>query len=190
MKENLGTRVNDSFRETVGFIVTNDPSVQIPHCNEDYSKKEAFSWFLHAPLTTEGSWLNIWNESCVLKDVFFIPFGCFLILRSDVIHSGVYGEKGNLRLHRVLLSPPIDEEDTLMFPIPREEWYDHSVNNEVNWQILTGNAINMMRSDKLSAQFNLSMKMFRDTYSIHEAFTSKVPAKTISKYPQMKRRRT
>jgi len=65
-------------------------------------------YVLHAPLYEEGCWLDIYHikkeddkPNLVHPVRVYIPFCQFLIVRGDVVHSGSYGSKGNIRLHIV-----------------------------------------------------------------------------------------
>ena len=51
------------------------------------------------PLYNSGSDIFIWDNDGIRKELYHIPFGTFLIRRSDVYHSGHARGKGNLRLH-------------------------------------------------------------------------------------------
>lgn len=63
---------------------------------------EELSWIIHVPLQQSGSMIGVWSEDKQNHDYQYIPFGCFLAIRSDVIHSGVYGFPGNVRFHMVI----------------------------------------------------------------------------------------
>ena len=73
-------------------------------------------WILHCPLCKEGMWILIWTgphhegEKPLLVH---IPFGRMMLLKSDVVHSGCYGQSGNLRLHAVFrhrARPEVDSD--------------------------------------------------------------------------------
>ena len=42
-----------------------------------------------------------------------IPFGLFLIIRGDVVHGGVFGSPGNIRLHVVFKENGLDSSKLL-----------------------------------------------------------------------------
>ena len=54
------------------------------------------------PLCSEGSQLFLWNDKGSVYENIHIPFGCFIIRRSDLFHGGHGGSVGNLRLHMTL----------------------------------------------------------------------------------------
>ena len=61
-----------------------------------------YSYILHLPLCEEGMFLNIWedpDDKSVPPLRIHVPFGTFLLLRMDVVHGGVFGSSGNVRLH-------------------------------------------------------------------------------------------
>lgn len=63
---------------------------------------EELSWIIHVPLQQSGGMISVWSEDKLQHDYQYIPFGCFLAVRSDVIHSGIYGYPGNVRFHMVI----------------------------------------------------------------------------------------
>jgi hypothetical protein len=76
-------------------------------------------WVLHMPTTLEGLALRVAvYTDLTMKTVkvreIFVPFGCCLLLRADVFHSGHYGSPHNIRLHGVL-------------PANNLEWMDGSL---------------------------------------------------------------
>jgi hypothetical protein len=76
-------------------------------------------WVLHMPATLEGLALRVAvYTDLTMKTVkvreIFVPFGCCLLLRADVFHSGHYGSPHNIRLHGVL-------------PANNLEWMDGSL---------------------------------------------------------------
>ena len=50
------------------------------------------------PLSESGSYLFIYSDDLTQKRLIFIPFGSCFMLRSDVIHGGCCGGRGNTRL--------------------------------------------------------------------------------------------
>lgn len=94
--------------------MTMEAYAQIPHLDvvEDNVHWRNKTWFLHIPLQKEGMVLSIFDDIHREHKYILIPFGTCLLLRSDVIHSGVYGGTGNLRLHLVLWKLVPDAEET------------------------------------------------------------------------------
>ena len=102
----------DGYRMDPGFVMTLHELCQNPHRDfKGHSKLEllageehlvgCLSSVLHLPLCEEGMQLNIWpedkkGEKPIRID---IPFGTFLVARVDVVHGGVFGSSGNVRLH-------------------------------------------------------------------------------------------
>lgn len=97
-----------------GVFYTARPDPQGAHLDFDetnlpHAKK---SWILHMPLQKEGMLLSVWDlpvrnqgrDVNALHEYVFIPFGSYIALRSDVLHSGVYGPPGNTRFHMILKS--------------------------------------------------------------------------------------
>jgi hypothetical protein len=64
------------------------------------------------PLQKEGMLLSVWDipikdgvrDDDAKHQYIFVPFGSYIALRSDVLHSGVYGSSGNCRFHMILKS--------------------------------------------------------------------------------------
>ena len=59
---------------------------------------------MHAPLQQTKEMIRIWSCSRNKHCYQYIPFGYFVAIRSDVIHSGVYGLPGNAHFHLVICS--------------------------------------------------------------------------------------
>ena len=55
----------------------------------------------------------------------FIPFGSFILLRSDVVHSGMCGGVDNLSLHCKLLSTSVSNEEKVVFVMTGQEWVEY-----------------------------------------------------------------
>jgi hypothetical protein len=76
-------------------------------------------WVMHMPVTLEGLALRVavytdlTMKTVAVREI-FVPFGCCLLLRADVFHSGHYGSPHNIRLHGVL-------------PANNLEWMDGSL---------------------------------------------------------------
>jgi hypothetical protein len=97
-----------------GVVYTENSFPQAAHIdfNETNLSASKKSWILHMPLQKEGMLLSVWDTP--IKDeerddnskhhYIFVPFGSYVALRSDVLHSGVYGSSGNCRFHMILKS--------------------------------------------------------------------------------------
>ena len=71
-------------------------SVFVPH--------QTLGYIMHLPLCVEGMWLRIWERDKVARlsstgYLIHILFGMVLYLWSNIVHSGIFGSKGNVRLH-------------------------------------------------------------------------------------------
>jgi hypothetical protein len=98
-----------------GVVYTETPFHQRAHADFDEVSQEPVkkSWILHMPLQREGMLLSIWeapiadtagDNSSMDHKYTYVPFGSYIALRSDVLHSGVYGSSGNVRFHMILKS--------------------------------------------------------------------------------------
>ena len=96
-----------------GLVYTEVPYSQGPHLDFDERTLSALqkSWIIHMPLQKEGMILSIWEpainggeEVDAKHQHVFVPFGSYIALRSDVLHSGMYGSPGNSRFHLILKS--------------------------------------------------------------------------------------
>jgi hypothetical protein len=97
-----------------GVVYTESSFSQAAHLDFDETSLDPIekSWIIHLPLQREGMLLSVWDIP-ILKDIrddhaqhdyIFVPFGSYIALRSDVLHSGVYGSTGNSRFHMILKS--------------------------------------------------------------------------------------
>ena len=90
--------------KTVSLIIDNHEGVEVPHYSEFFdvamTKKKQFGWSVEVPLCAEGSVIFLYNDSenNIKFQKIHIPFGCALIIRSDVLNGGYGGKKGSLRL--------------------------------------------------------------------------------------------
>ena len=91
-----------------GAVLTVKPFAQPPHRDmqgfdrKDDWQQSYFPFILHLPLCEEGMFLNVWHmphDESVAPYQLHIPFGTFVLLRVDVVHGGVLGSPGNVRLH-------------------------------------------------------------------------------------------
>ena len=109
------TRSTHSFAP--GLVYTEIPYPQDAHLDFDESNMAAAqkSWIIHMPLQKEGMLLSVWDlpiDDDQLQELsgdakhqyMFVPFGSYIALRADVLHSGVYGSSGNSRFHMILKS--------------------------------------------------------------------------------------
>ena len=108
-------RVNKNARSLApGVVCTENSFAQAAHIDFDETKKRAVekSWILHTPLQKEGLLLSAWDlpiidenrDENAKHNYIFVPFGSYICLRSDVLHSGVCGSTGNTRFHMLLKS--------------------------------------------------------------------------------------
>ena len=69
--------------------------------------------------------IYVWDSNGDNYDLVFIPFGCFLVLRSDVLHGGWVGGSGNIRLHLALV---YQLQSKLAYPSKGfDKWKDNPV---------------------------------------------------------------
>ena len=108
------------------------------HLDED-TKENVF--FLHIPLTEEGSFIRALvgsKKGEKIEKKIHIPFGTFLVLPSYVYHAGVYGNKGNYRLHIAVRSVYSQwEEDTLESAYGEKKTVNSPINTECNFHSWT-----------------------------------------------------
>ncbi len=109
-----------TFNHQVGVLVTLKARPQRAHCDfkelDKISNEKLLPWIVVIPLTEEGTTINIWPGPCVYveeHDTFknnmkhiprhpvrlVIPFGSMLMIRSDIVHGGSFGSRGNTRMH-------------------------------------------------------------------------------------------
>ena len=94
IKKRLG--MDDNFSFHPGFVMNfGDEYQQRLHLDVNViTKKE---WILHGPLCQEGMWLHIVVHQKGRKNTqlfprkIHIPFGNYLLICSDVVHSGFLG---------------------------------------------------------------------------------------------------
>ena len=65
------------------------------------------------PLCSEGSEIFLYNDSVnnIKFQKIHVPFGCALIIRSDVLNGGYGGKKGSLRLRGTFHTTKYDDEN-------------------------------------------------------------------------------
>ena len=89
-----------------GFVTTGKAVHQGYHLDNTEinfdTENEAF--IVHIPLCVEGMWLRLakLEKNKLNETMYHIPFGRGIILPSYQLHSGHYGQEGNLRFHAVL----------------------------------------------------------------------------------------
>jgi hypothetical protein len=108
----LGFKDTKSHSLFPGVVYTENSFSQAAHLDFDESILPASqkSWILHMPLQREGMLLSVWDlpvvkgarDEAAKHHYLHIPFGSYVALRSDVLHSGVYGSSGNSRFHMIL----------------------------------------------------------------------------------------
>ena len=91
--------------EAVSLIVDNNQGIEVPHYSEFFdvamTKKKQFGWSVEVPLCSEGTVIFLYNYDSannIKCQKIHVPFGCALIIRSDVLNGGYGGKKGSLRL--------------------------------------------------------------------------------------------
>ena len=108
LEKGLNQRTNTKFlSQTYLLVYTKENIDQYAHVDLSSSvfiPHEDLGFIMHLPLCSEGMWLRIWERDGVARKTstgyfIHIPFGTVLFLRSDIAHSGIFGSKGNLRLH-------------------------------------------------------------------------------------------
>ena len=86
----------------------------------DFKNAKGNEWVMHGALCGEGMWLHVVVHITEGDKVLLIPrkihilFGHYLLLRSDVVHSGICGTSGNIRFHMVFKSQSVSG-DSLLF---------------------------------------------------------------------------
>ena len=102
--------IDETYGHFPGFVMhTGEESFQEFHL--DLPGGTGNEWILHAPLCTQGMWLHVAihiveeEKTVVIPQKLRIPFGCYLLLRSSVVHSGICGSPGNIRFHMVFKPP-------------------------------------------------------------------------------------
>lgn len=102
------------------IVVTDKPCPQLAHL--DYAEHFApDTWLVHIPLQRDGSMVSLFDETNKLHRYVYVPFGSYLAIRSDVWHSGLYGNPGNVRLHVVLTTKALPKDASLLTPIDPED---------------------------------------------------------------------
>ena len=122
-------------------------------------------WIVHFPLTKEGSHINIWDESGEDCETFFIPFGGFLVLRDDVAHGGVFGNRGNLRAHLMML--PEKDVGQLLLADDQQEWYKQA--KEKGYGLNKLKAKNIFDDKKMSELRDVQHALFHN-FAIKENY--------------------
>ena len=131
--------------------------VQVPHWDEPEDDFKKLSWICHIPLCDFGCYLYIWDRNCESYDLIFIPFGCFLVIRSDVLNGGWVGGSGNISLHLALV---YQLQSKLSYP---GKGFDKWRNNPV-MQVDCSKFIDLFHNDKDTNQsFNNKMYAMKAT---------------------------
>ena len=89
------------------LVYTHKEHPQLAHVDLSTSifvPNKKLGFIMHLPISAEGMWIRIWERDGVARVdstgyLLHIPFGSVLFLRSDIVHSGIFGSPGNLRLH-------------------------------------------------------------------------------------------
>ena len=72
--------------------------VQLSHLDCEV-KEENHSWIFHVPICSRIIYLYVWGDLGNTKQLLKIPLGGFLALHDDVMHGGICGCPGNVRVH-------------------------------------------------------------------------------------------
>ena len=108
IEKGLEERTETEFlRQTYILVYTKKKYLQNAHVDLSESvfvPHKPLGFIMHLPLCSEGTWLRIWERDGVLRLIstgylIHILFGTVLFLRSDIVHSGIFGLHGNLWLH-------------------------------------------------------------------------------------------
>ena len=116
--KNLGHKVSPKMFSKVNrkhaLIGTVFAAEQDPHCDFTDPNIAAKTLVVHAPLTTEGAVLSVFDTDHNTHRYVYVPFGTFLVMRGDVWHSGFYGSPGNVRFHMIITMGDVPERDDLL----------------------------------------------------------------------------
>ena len=156
----------DLYTEVVGFIVTLEDTMEVPHVDVDVKQQHCHSWFLHCPLILKGSYINVWNKEGKQGDLIFIPFGYFVLLRSDVVHSGICSGVENLSLHCKLLATPITNEEKVVLAMTGQEWVKYV--NEKNLNVCYDTAKPIFEDEKRMDNVNKVVNIPLNNHSFYK----------------------
>ena len=91
-------KINDLYyRVKLGLVVTRKDYVQLPHLDCE-AKKENHSWMCHVPICISGIYLYVWDDLGNTKQLLKITLCGFLVLCDDLMHGGMCGGPGNVRV--------------------------------------------------------------------------------------------
>ena len=96
----------------------------------------------------------------------FIPFGSFILLRCDVVHSGICSGVGNLSLHCKLLSTPVSDEEAVVFAMPGNEWVKYVKDKKL--KVPYDQAKNIFADEKGMDDVLRLKNTFLNNFSIHK----------------------
>ena len=115
MSSNSFKSVEDAIF-TAGLLVIREPMVQTLHINfPKMTRRETkLGYILDILLCHEGSYLFLWSEDGLRNKMVKIPFGTFLLRRSNVFHGRHGGRTSNLRLH--LAFTHVESDSKLYYP--------------------------------------------------------------------------
>ena len=104
--------------EAVSLIVDNHQGIEVPHYSEFFSEgrtnEEEYGWSVEVPLCSEGTVIFLYNYDSadnIKCQKIHVPFGCALIIRSDVLNGGYGGKKGSLRLRGTFHTTKYNDEN-------------------------------------------------------------------------------
>ena len=72
--------------------------MQLPHLEWEV-KEENHGWIFHVPICSSGRYLYVWGYLENTKQLLKILSGGFLVMHDDVIHGGICGGPGNVRVN-------------------------------------------------------------------------------------------
>ena len=115
--------IRPTWNHQVGVLLTIKARQQCAHLDyknlDKVTDESKLPWIVVLPLTEEGATINVWPGPSAyveegetfknnMKEIprhhvrLVIPFGCMLMLRSDIVHGGSFGSRGNTRMHLAL----------------------------------------------------------------------------------------
>ena len=126
--------------EALRLVVTDTPGWEVPHFAEhkDLKAENKWGWTFHLSLCEEGTHLFLWEGDKSRIQKVHIPFGCALLTRSDVCHTGLGNSPGNIMLQENLFATPMENGD--------KDFPEYNMDLEV-WARLTADAASINRSN-------------------------------------------
>jgi hypothetical protein len=119
----------EKFSVFPGCVITELAYNQRAHVDMD-----CWGIIVHMPLCEEGMMICIWPKDNSRKSsgkFIHLPFGSFLALPAHTVHSGIYGNKGNIRFHMLIRER---ENNWLADKLVDDEDINNNLNNRKNWK--------------------------------------------------------